>query len=60
MGEALDRLSMALASKASRRSTLIGVLAGAAIFLPWTANAQEDIAPIVWDCVTLNGVCIPG
>ena len=41
MGDAIDGLSRALASGASRRATFGGVLAGAAAFLPWTAAANR-------------------
>lgn len=41
MGEMLDRLSKALASDTSRRGALGGLLAGAALTLPWNAEAKN-------------------
>lgn len=41
MGEALDLFSKALASGASRRSALAGLLIGATAVLPWTAEAKK-------------------
>lgn len=41
MEDMLDRLSKALASDTSRRSALGGLLAGAALTLPWNAEAKN-------------------
>jgi hypothetical protein len=41
MGDSLDRLSRALASGASRRLALGGVLTGIAAALPWTAEGKK-------------------
>jgi hypothetical protein len=41
VGEALDRISRALASGTSRRTALGGLLAGSAVILPWTAEAKK-------------------
>lgn len=41
MGEAIDQLSKALASGASRRAALGGALVGVAAILPWTAEAKN-------------------